>query len=158
MSGLADLLRAGPPSFHLIDASQAVLGKSTVELSIERRTVAVRRIRGTRCRTAKGLFDEMAAALQFPAYFGGNWNALRDVLSDLSWLPAEAYLLVVEDADDLLADEVDEVLAAGLGVLATSAESAAPVPFQFVLQAQPAGRVARTLTANGTAFATVTRP
>ncbi|QQQ78161.1 barstar family protein [Saccharothrix sp. 6-C] len=154
MSGLADLLRAGPPSFHLTGASHAVLGKSAVELTLERRTAAVRRIRGTRCRTATALFDEMAAALQFPAHFGGNWNALRDVLSDLSWVPAEAYLLVVEDADDLLADEADEVLATGLGVLAASAESAAPVPFQFVLQAPPTGRVARTLTANGTTFTT----
>lgn len=154
MSGLADLLSPGPPSFHLTDESHAVLGRATVELTIERRTAAVRRIRGSRCRTARGMFDELAAALQFPAHFGGNWNALRDVLSDLSWLPAEAYLLVVEDADDVLAEEADEVLATGLGVLAASAESAAPVPFQFVLQAPSTGRVARTLTANGTAFTT----
>jgi hypothetical protein len=158
MSGLADLLRPGPPSFHLTDANHTVLGNAGVALSRERPTVAVRRVRGSRCRTANGLFDELAAALQFPAYFGGNWNAVHDMLSDLSWLPAEAYLLVIEDADEVLADEADEVLAAGLGVLATSAESAAPVPFRFVLRSAPDGRLARTLTANGTAFDTVALP
>jgi RNAse (barnase) inhibitor barstar len=155
VSALADLLRPGSPSFHLTDASQAVLGRTTVELSIERRTVAARRIRGSRCRTTKGLFDEMAAALQFPAYFGGNWNALDDMLSDLGWLPAEAYLLVVEDADEMLVEEADEVLAVCLDVLATSAASASPVPFQFVLQSARDGRVARALTVNGTTYDTV---
>jgi hypothetical protein len=118
----------------------------------------VRRIRGSRSRTTAGLFDEMAAALQFPAYFGGNWNALRDMLSDLRWLPAEAYLLVVEGADELLADEPDEVLATGLRVLAACAESAAPVPVQFVLQATADGRVSRALATNATAFDTITLP
>ncbi|MEV8441619.1 barstar family protein [Actinosynnema sp. NPDC051121] len=158
MSGFADLLRPGPPSFHLTDASHADLGDSTIALSRERPTAAVRRLRGSRCRSTSGLFDELAAALQFPAYFGANWNAVHDMLTDLRWLPAESYLLVVEDADDLLADEDDAVLAAGLRVFATSAESAAPVPFRFVMQAAPDGRTARTLNANGTAFDTTAQP
>jgi hypothetical protein len=153
VSGLADLLRPGPPSFHLTDANHTDLGATTYALAREQPTTAVRRLRGTRCRTATGLFDELAAALQFPAYFGGNWNAVRDMLSDLRWVPADAYLLIVEDADELLADEPDETLAVGLGVLATSPGS---TPFHVVLQAGPGGRVARALTANGTAFDTVT--
>lgn len=35
---------------------------------------------------------ELAAALQFPLYFGKNWNALRACLQDLAWLKAQAYL------------------------------------------------------------------
>jgi RNAse (barnase) inhibitor barstar len=34
-----------------------------------------------------GLFAQFAAALEFPDWFGHNWDALVDCLRDLSWLP-----------------------------------------------------------------------
>lgn len=45
------------------------------------------RLDGTRIRGTAGLFDSCADSLQFPAYFGNNWDALADCLADLSWLP-----------------------------------------------------------------------
>lgn len=58
--------------------------------------LTVRTVRGSKMRTEPQLFDEFAAALQFPAYFGENWSALDDCLTDLAWLPPEAgYVLVV---------------------------------------------------------------
>ncbi|MFI1202291.1 barstar family protein [Streptomyces sp. BHT-5-2] len=40
--------------------------------------------------------DRCADALDFPGYFGHNWDALADCLTDLSWLPpARGRLLVV---------------------------------------------------------------
>src|SRR5262245_60925240 len=59
-------------------------------------------IDGTRCQTAPALLAEFAHALEFPAYFGRNWDALEECLVDLDWLPAEGYLLVITDADQLL--------------------------------------------------------
>ncbi|AJC59785.1 MULTISPECIES: barstar family protein [Streptomyces] len=45
-----------------------------------------------------GFLDRCAAALDFPAYFGHNWDALADCLTDLSWCPpARGRLLVVTD-------------------------------------------------------------
>jgi RNAse (barnase) inhibitor barstar len=152
VSELAELLRPGPPSFHLTSADTTDLGDATVALILTRQTVAVRRIRGSRSRSTTGLFDELAAALQFPAYFGANWNALSDVLSDLRWLPADEYLLVVEDADELLADAPDSAVNDCLRVLAAATEDASPIPFQIVLQATPDGRIARALSDNGTPF------
>ena len=35
----------------------------------------------------------LAAAGEFPASFGHNWDALADVLGDLSWRPAAGYVL-----------------------------------------------------------------
>lgn len=33
-----------------------------------------------------GLFSALKAELQFPSYFGDNWDALADCLRDLSWI------------------------------------------------------------------------
>jgi len=48
--------------------------------------------------TRPGLFTGFAAALRFPEWFGANWDALADCLTDLSWLEAPGYLLVLRDA------------------------------------------------------------
>jgi hypothetical protein len=64
----------------------------------------VRFLRGRKMRTEQQLFDELAAALQFPYYFGENWDALNECVADLSWLPAEGYLLVITDGAQILAD------------------------------------------------------
>lgn len=65
----------------------------------------VLRLRGRRMRTDDGLFTEFARKLDFPAWFGHNWAALEDCLIDLEWLPAPGYLLVVDDAEQVLVEE-----------------------------------------------------
>jgi RNAse (barnase) inhibitor barstar len=51
-----------------------------------------------RFQKKEGLLREIAAALRFPDWFGRNWDALEDCLTDLSWLPADGYVLVFEQA------------------------------------------------------------
>jgi hypothetical protein len=61
--------------------------------------------------------DEFGAALQFFDEFGENWPALADCLTSLDeWLPAKAYLLIIERAEEVLADDSDNNLG---GLLAT---------------------------------------
>jgi RNAse (barnase) inhibitor barstar len=67
--------------------------------------LAIRICRGAKMRHVDGLFQEFAAALQFPYYFGENWPALDECLRDLSWLPAKAYLLCITSADQLLVED-----------------------------------------------------
>ena len=50
------------------------------------------------------LLENIAAALGFPGWFGHNWDALEDCLTDLSWRDAAGYVLIFENAqpgDDL---------------------------------------------------------
>lgn len=46
----------------------------------------------------KNPLPSIAGALAFPDWFGQNWDALEDCLSDLSWREAEGYVLVFEHA------------------------------------------------------------
>lgn len=46
--------------------------------------------------TGKTDFLQRAAkAMDFPAYFGMNWDAFNDSLMDLSWKPAAGYVLIL---------------------------------------------------------------
>ena len=65
-------------------------------------------VRGRKCNTAPELFDEFAAALQFPYYFGENWNAFEDCISNLDWLDCDLCVVVILDANRLLPDSPDE--------------------------------------------------
>jgi hypothetical protein len=50
------------------------------------------------------LLKNLAVAFGFPDWFGHNWDALEDCLTDLSWRDAPAHVLLIEDAkpgDDL---------------------------------------------------------
>jgi hypothetical protein len=42
------------------------------------------------------LFDAIGEALQFPDWFGRNWDALEDCLTDLSWRKAQGHVLLFE--------------------------------------------------------------
>lgn len=48
------------------------------------------------------LMKRMAGALNFPTYFGGNWDAFLDMVTDLSWAPAAGYVVLLRNAESLL--------------------------------------------------------
>ena len=45
--------------------------------------------------TKRRLLSVLARELAFPPYFGANWDALADCLTDLSWAPAEGYAILL---------------------------------------------------------------
>jgi hypothetical protein len=50
------------------------------------------------------LLKNISAALEFPDWFGANWDALEDCLTDLSWRKAGGHVLLfeqIEPGDDL---------------------------------------------------------
>jgi RNAse (barnase) inhibitor barstar len=62
----------------------------------------------------------IAEALSFPAYFGNNWDALDECLTDLSWLPGKGYVVLL-DRLEKMADAAPEVLAAAIPIFADAA-------------------------------------
>jgi len=86
-------------------------------------SVCVRCLRGWKMRTTAALMDEFGAALQFFEGFGENWNALGECLAYLDeWFPADAYVLVVEGAHELLRDAGTDQMAALLRTLHDAGE------------------------------------
>jgi hypothetical protein len=53
------------------------------------------------CTDKAAFLKRVATALEFPAWFGGNWDAFFDSLADLGWRPAAGHVLVFENAGDL---------------------------------------------------------
>lgn len=95
------------------------------------------------------MFDEFASALQFPNYFGENWDAVADCISDLEWLPVRSGVaVVVRDAGEVLAAAYPAEMTTLVETLTAAAERFAdavdggeewdlgPVPFHVVLEAQ----------------------
>jgi len=101
----------------------------------------IRIVRGKRCETCERLFQEWAAALQFPSYFGENWDAFEECLSDLEWLPPGGLVLFITRADRLLefAPEGDlDMLAHILITVAKEWRSSHPIaPLHLVFHAEP---------------------
>ncbi len=44
------------------------------------------------------ILDALAQRFDMPRWFGHNWDALYDCLTDLSWLPANGYVLILTHA------------------------------------------------------------
>lgn len=67
--------------------------------------VTVITIRGRKMSTLNCAFDELAAALQLPYYFGNNWAALDECINDRDWMPQDKCILVVTHAKNLFFEE-----------------------------------------------------
>ena len=65
-------------------------------------------IKGLHCKTPATLLAEFARALEFPDYFGHNWDALEECLTDLEWLPAKGYIVLITDAAHVLSNDDTE--------------------------------------------------
>jgi hypothetical protein len=59
------------------------------------------------CSNRDEILARFAQALRFPSWFGGNWDALADCLGDLSWWPADGYLLLLDHIGAWRQDEPD---------------------------------------------------
>ena len=106
--------------FHLISVEKAK--KLVFKLQCIPGDGCIRLIRGSKCVTPESLFNEVSAALQFPSYFGENWDALDECIIDLEWCPARWYLLYIPNAENILQND-DKSFNIFLSVLWRAAEA-----------------------------------
>jgi hypothetical protein len=103
---LDSLLRSREPWLHVLLAGESDVCDALWSLERSSKGCAVCRVvRGHKATTEPAFFGECAAAWQFPYYFGENWDAFDECLTDLQWLPAEAYVFCVTQAVHLLEKE-----------------------------------------------------
>lgn len=88
------------------------------------------------CEDKPMLLDRAASALEFPAWFGGNWDAFYDCLADLGWRPARGYVLLIENTADMRRS-APEALDTALAILGDAADAwdARNVPFRAFVAA-----------------------
>jgi hypothetical protein len=76
-----------------------------------------------------------AAALCFPAYFGHNWDAFEESLTDLAWAPAQGYMILYDDVAPF-ASQANEDWRMALAILreATATWQARGIPLIVLLR------------------------
>ena len=104
------LLRTIASEFSLLLMKGDAASAHTTAVAWSHEEVLVRIVRGHKMRTLDGLYDEFAAAFQFPLYFGENEDAFEECLTDLSWLHSGAgYVIMVTSPNEVLADAPAEL-------------------------------------------------
>ncbi len=94
-----------PISTRLGDAQQCgvyqlVRGPEEIESAAKEAGLAVFRIDINAAHNKKDFLAHVAKALSFPDWFGANWDALSDCLTDLEWLSTKTgYVLLFEKSE-----------------------------------------------------------
>ena len=88
-----------------------LLSEAALE-SAARKKLLVVPVRLPAARDKNGFLNAIAKALQFPDYFGHNWDAFYDCLLDLKHDDGAGLLLVLRDASGFARADPDEFAAA----------------------------------------------
>ncbi len=107
--------------------------------------------RGWRCFLLDGsaVFDKhsflsaSAHAMHFPAYYGHNWDAFEECITDLSWLPAAGYVLLYDHAVAFAAQHPQE-WATAFAILDSTVAYWQQQGRPFFVLLRNAGRIAQT--------------
>lgn len=126
----------GKPPFYVTATDESAFADLYLRLADSHRNAVIRMVRGKKCKTVEGFFDEIAAALQFPYYFGENWAAFEECITDLDWLEGDAYLLMIGDAPLLLSNADSEDFRILMRILA-DANQAWLTPNQYIPRERP---------------------
>ena len=60
---------------------------------------------GSKMKTLDSFYAEISKNLEFPTHFGRNFNALYDMLTDMTWLQRDIYVLLVDNGRQTLSGE-----------------------------------------------------
>ncbi len=117
MTSLRSILEGGKGS--IISVTEAISLEDTAQLA-KTYGLSLFFVKGQTTTDKWSFLEQMARSLRFPAYFGNNWDALEECLTDLSWLePSSGYLILWDDAFRLQTDHPQEFRTA-MDVLASA--------------------------------------
>uniref|UniRef100_A0A832M2W6 Barnase inhibitor n=1 Tax=Oscillatoriales cyanobacterium SpSt-402 TaxID=2282168 RepID=A0A832M2W6_9CYAN len=88
---IATLQGDRPPGIYRITSHLAL---AELAAFCEERNFKLFLIQGDRANNKAAFMHESAQVMNFPDYFGANWDAFEDCLTDLEWLPANGYVLL----------------------------------------------------------------
>lgn len=86
-------------------------------------------------RSKAGFLKKTAAGLGFPPYFGMNWDAFSDCLTDMAWRPAAGYVILLDNCGPFAQKAPADARVAG-EIFASSAQywKQRKVPFYVILR------------------------
>jgi hypothetical protein len=114
---------------------------STLTRAAERHGWQAFHLDGRELTTKTQFIETSARALRFPSYFGHNWDAFEESLNDLSWAPAQGYLLVFDSAGHFAEAEPD-AFAVALEILRESVRRWHELGIPLVVLLRGAGKAA----------------
>jgi RNAse (barnase) inhibitor barstar len=111
------LIDPGEAGVFVRPADAAALNAAAERTGLTRWTVDLAGV-----RTKEALLATLAERLEFPEWFGANWDALNDVLAERAWEQSKGVVLALEHCGEL-AHADPEAFETALEVLDSVAES-----------------------------------
>lgn len=100
----------GEQAYFLVKQSSPLVLKELLSQSEEENpNYNLTVIDGANCSTKENFFEEVSSRLDFPEYFGGNWDAFNDSFTETLWSQEKPKcIFIILNADKLLSN-VDEI-------------------------------------------------
>lgn len=91
------------------------------------------RLDGKKIHSKETFLNEVAEAMQFPNYFGNNWDAFDECITDLTWCRAERYIMLYDHADIFAqADPIQYQIALDILISAKEYWESRHIPMNFL--------------------------
>lgn len=81
----------------LPESDSAVIGRVASGLKLQ--GIQIFYLDGREVCDKQSFLRKIAAVMKFPNYFGYNWDALDECITDLDWCPAERYVLLYDQPE-----------------------------------------------------------
>lgn len=114
---------------------------ATLAHAAERQAWRAFHLNGRALATKAQFLTASARAMDFPSYFGHNWDAFEESLNDLTWAPAQGYLVVFDGAGHFAQAQPDE-FAVALDILRESVKRWHKLGIPLIVLLRGTGRAA----------------
>jgi RNAse (barnase) inhibitor barstar len=96
MSEFLSFITTGSKSENRVPRKQII--EKIIE-GLSQQGIQVFYLDGKEISSKETFLTKAAEVMKFPAYFGANWDAFDECITDLTWCPAEQYVLLYDRPD-----------------------------------------------------------